>query len=873
MKQKGKIRVYLTDQFVLTGFGLAAIYWILDSFLYIFLSYDVNLFQRFFGLNLNEIWTRLVVCCLFIIFGSHAQYSLNERKRVENALKESEERYRTIVESIEDGYYEVDLSGNFTFFNDAMSDILGYAKETMMGINIRRCMDETQAQNVFEIFSNVHQTGTAAKSFEIAIIKKDGASRFAEASASLIQDNNGQAVGFRGMFRDVTERKQAEALNHARMAAEASNRSKSEFLANMSHEIRTPLNSITGLTELLLDTKLTNEQREDLEVIMSASYALLALINDILDFSKIEAGKLELEETVFNLRDFLGESLRIIAIKTHEKGLELAYRVAPDVPDRLSGDPSRFRQVLLNLVGNAVKFTVAGEIIITVSREPGDTDDALLLFSVKDTGIGIPKEQHEAIFSAFNQADGSTSRRYGGTGLGLAVSSQLVELVGGRIWVDSEPGKGSNFSFTARFGIPAADEQNVNDPVPDLEIRSKRVLIVDNNATSLQILSELVESWGMCPESVATERMARRVLTDALAANDPFSCALIDSEMPESDGLSLARWIKETQMPPIHVIMLLTHSSQHKQTELEMLDIKATVTKPVRPSDLLDTIKKAFTSPTAQPTEISLQKLRPNKSIVSPLKILVAEDTPFNQKFILRLLGRWGHQATIADNGRMAIDALSKNTYDLVLMDVQMPEMDGFEATARIRACEDSPGEHIPIIAMTAHAMKGDRERCIEAGMDDYISKPISSETLFEMIHRLFPSKPVAIHAPQPADKVMEKSGLSFDRKALLTAFDNDWEFLKETVGMFISDYPAMMTAIRDAIDSGDATRLRQTAHALKGMVGNFQAGQSAATAAELEEKGRRSDLEHADIDLKALETEMLELERSLLKLVEENSN
>jgi len=868
MEKKNKIRVYLTDQFVLTGIALAAIYWVIDSFLYVFLSYDVNFFQRIFGFNLNEIWTRLVVCCLFIIFGSHAQYAFNDRKRAEEALKESEERYRTIIESIEDGYYEVDISGNFRFFNDALCDILGYDRDFMMGTNIRRSLEENNAKHVFETFQIVQHTGKAVKAFDAIFIKKDGSNRFVEASASLIKDKNTKSLGFRGIIRDVTERRRAEALDQAKMAAESASHAKSEFLANMSHEIRTPLNSITGLTELLLDTRLSPDQKEDLGVIQSASYALLALINDILDFSKIEAGKLELEMANFQLRNFIGESIKILAIKTHEKRIELAYQVSPDVPDHIIGDPSRFRQVLLNLVGNAVKFTTEGEIIITVECQQKTDSNVDLLFSVKDTGIGISEEKHESIFSAFQQADGSTSRRYGGTGLGLAVSSQLVNLMGGTIWVESELGKGSNFCFTSHFAVDTKAESQA--PVLDAhEIKGKRVLIVYDNAIILEILRDLVESWEMVAFIAAGAKEAQQILTDGASDKIPVDLALIDSDMSESDGIALVRWMRANQLSEIKTVMIQPHSSLRDQPDYERLNINGAVTKPVRPSDLLDAVRSAFSIETPAPA-------KPTRSIDplidqgrAPLKILVAEDTPFNQKFILRLLGRWGHEAVVVENGLLAVEAVKKNSFDIVLMDVQMPEMDGFEATATIRDWEYQVDMHIPIVAMTAHAMKGDRERCLDAGMDDYISKPISTEALQEIINDLTSVETPADEHPDERNKAVPSA---FDKVSLLKAFDNDFDFLKETVDMFMSDFPPMMAGIHDAINSKDAKKLNQTAHALKGMVGNFQAKETARKALVLENMGRQENLNDAGKAFESLRKEMSNLEKSLMELVREGA-
>ncbi|MEW6673277.1 MAG: response regulator [Thermodesulfobacteriota bacterium] len=870
MKDGRKNRVYLTDQFVLTGFGLAAIYWVLDSFLYLFLSYDANFFKRLTGLDISGIWTRLIVCCLFIIFGSHAQYTFNQRKKMEEALTDSEEKYRTIVESLEDGYYEIDLNGNFRFFNDAMCSILGYERDAMEGINIKRFVDEENAKKIFDIFNNVLNSDKSIKAFDSTIIRKDGTIRVVESSVSLIKDVKYQSVGFRGIIRDVTERKQAEALTQEKMAAEAASRSKSEFLANMSHEIRTPLNSITGLTELVLDTNLSPDQREDLEVVKAASFSLLSVINDILDFSKIEAGRLELDEIPFELRDFVGESIRILGIRAHEKGIELAYRVASDVPDRLLGDSSRFRQVLLNLAGNAVKFTDHGEVVVSVTNDQVSETGAILHFSVRDTGIGIPKEKHTSIFQAFQQADGSTSRRFGGTGLGLAVSSQLVELMGGRIWLESEPGVGSNFHFIARFKLDP-EAEDIMPPRPEFDLSGTQVLVVDDNLTNLQIVQELLESWNMVPVTAADAKSAQRILSVSGSTSPAFKLAIIDADMPESDGFKLAVGIKNQGSLELPIIMMLTHSSLRNHPDLRRIGVKATVTKPVRASDLLEAIVTAVGLRESRP-ETPPKALKPLLQFdKQALRILVAEDTPFNQKFIQRLLNRWGHQAIIVENGIKAVEAVTRQSFDIILMDVQMPKMDGFEATAEIRKLEARSGMRIPIIAMTAHAMKGDRERCLAAGMDDYISKPISSDALQNMIAELVPA---ATDVPQPsAVQTPQEIPMTIDKKALLNAFDNDWVFFREAVDMFLNDYPSMVSSIEAAVKANDAKELRMTAHALKGMVGNFQAKTTAQAALKLEEMGRNQDFNGVENALEKLIAEMKDLKETLIAITKEENH
>jgi two-component system, sensor histidine kinase and response regulator len=828
---------YRTDQMLFIGLGLAAAYWIMEAFLYVMLSGNVSFFQRLFGLNINDIALRVLVLCFFMIFGSHAQFTINQRKKIEDAFKDSEEKYRTIIESIEDGYYELDLFGSFTFYNDAMCRILGYDREAMAETGVRQVMDAENSHKVFQILDMIRKTEKAAKAFDGEIMRKDDSRRFVEASVSLIKDEKGLPAGYRGLFRDVTERKEAELLSQAKMAAESANRSKGEFLANMSHEIRTPLNSITGMVELLLETDLAPEQREDLEVVKAASYSLLSVINDILDFSKIEAGKLDLEKNTFNLRNFMGETLRILSIKAYEKGLELAYRVAADVPEQIIGDPSRFRQIFLNLVGNAIKFTSEGEIVVTVINEQLSETEAVLHFTVKDTGIGIPKDKHENIFSPFQQADGSTTRRYGGTGLGLAVSSQLVSLMNGRIWLESEPGWGSTFHFTARLDVVQGRTESAQ-PQFDINIKDLKVLVVDDNNTSRKIIQEILESWNMSAETASGENEARQVLSTFRDSTTPITLAVIDSEMPDSSGIRLAQWINNQEDLNIGVILTMTQSSLRNRFDFKSMGVKATVIKPIRPSDLLDAVLVGMGSQKTHGEERSPDLA--TKLTLHPLRILVVEDTPFNQKFMLRLLGRDNHQVTIAENGRLALETLAITEFDLILMDVQMPEMDGLEATREIRNREKQTGKHIPIIAMTAHAMKGDRERCLDAGMDEYVSKPVNMDTLFETIKSFFPEEVKSTIEDIPEDVPEDDSQYEPDAKSLLKVFNDDADFFKQMAEIFLSDTPPMLNTIRDAIQAKDADILRRTAHTLKGMLKNFQFEKVAQTAFQLEETGRQ---------------------------------
>jgi two-component system, sensor histidine kinase and response regulator len=662
------------------------------------------------------------------------------RKAAEEALKASEEKYRTILDSIEDGYFEVDIEGNFTFYNDAAAEMYEYPITEMMGLNYRDYTNNKYAKKLYDAFLEIYRTQKSIRGIQYEVRTKSGKKMHVESSASLIKDRDGNAVGFRGILRDITERKNAEReLERAKETAEAATRAKSEFLANMSHEIRTPMNGIIGMYNLLLDTELDEEQGDYVETGKRSADSLLTVINDILDFSKIEAGKLDLEILDFDLRTAMEEVVELPAMHAHEKGLEFAYHVHPDIPSLLQGDPGRLRQVFMNLTGNAIKFTSHGEIVVRAFLEEETKTHIKIRFTVKDSGIGISPADCKRLFSSFNQVDASTTRKYGGTGLGLAISKKLAHLMGGEIGVDSEIGQGSTFWFSAVFN----KQLNVVEKkffLPE-SIRGKRILIVDDNQTNLEILEGYLKNWGCSCDTAKSGEMALSLLTAVAKVGAPFDLIISDLRMPEMDGAELGRRIKnDPALKDTIMIMLTSQGLRGDATMMKKIGYAAYLTKPIRRSQLFDCLAMTFGTQTNKPKGAQhpiITRHTLTEAQKSKIRILLAEDNLINQKLALRLLEKFGYRAEAVANGREAVKALETTSYDLVLMDVQMPEMDGFEATRTIRNPNSKVRNHeIPIIAMTAHAMKGDRTRCLKEGMDDYVSKPIQPQQFLDTIER-----------------------------------------------------------------------------------------------------------------------------------------
>ena len=806
---------------------------------------------------------------------------ITEQQKMERELRKSEERYRTVVNSVKEVIFQADMQGRWTFLNEAWKDITGFEVEETIGTPFYHFIHEDDREKSRMLLRPVISGKQESVRYEVRYITKDDEVRWVEVFTQLLTDGDGNVIGTSGTCTDVTERRMAEEalreyaheLEEAKVQAEAATRAKSEFLANMSHEIRTPLNGVIGMTSLLLDTDLTAEQREFVETVRTSGDALMTILNDILDFSKIEAGQLDLEREPFILRSCIEDALDMVAPQAAEKGLELAYLVNDAVPERVRGDITRVRQILVNLLSNAVKFTDEGEVYISVKAKPvpqnadSDADPSHEVFiSVKDTGIGIPEDRQSVLFESFSQVDASTTRKYGGTGLGLTISKRLSEMMGGSIWLESEEGVGSTFTFSIQVeALAPPDYDFLQEGQPQLD--GRRVLIVDDNKTNRRILGHMTRKWGMIPVEAEGASETIKLVEEA----PPFDVILLDMQMPEVDGLELARQLSDRydDLPPF---VMITSLGQEVDQQDEARELLADVLhKPLKPEPLHLSLKKLFSVPEGGADAASSRHAGQNGEAADTksFKILLAEDNKINEKVTMRMLEKLGFDGDVVPNGREAVQATVTHAsdgvpYDIILMDIQMPEMDGIEATRRIR---DQLEEHQQprIIAMTANAMLGDRERCLEAGMDEYLSKPVRLEDLDEVLS-MYTSNTAGAVAEEADDalngRAVEASteihAFAEELRRRLTDYmgDDDPVLVRELVADFVDDTPQRLKALEQGFSTEDAKLVERTAHTLKSSSELLSGEDLARLCHTIESLAQQGDLENARRELSGLMTE-----------------
>ncbi len=787
-------------------------------------------------------------------------------------LSESHARMRAITDSALDAILMMDPNGNISYWNPAAESLSGYNKEEAIGKPLHLLIAPQRYheahQQAFTRFQQTGQGDAISRISELSVRHKDGHEIAIELSLSALHLNGGwHSIG---ILHDISERKMIEKAllesnremaaatalaNEMAMRAEMANIAKSEFLANMSHEIRTPMNGVIGMTGLLLDTRLDDDQRRYAEIVRASGEALLSLINDILDFSKIEAGKLDMETLDFDLRATLDGFAEMMALKAHEKGLEFLCAAAPNVPTFLMGDPGRLRQILVNLTGNAVKFTHKGEISVRALLEKETDTDALIRFSVRDTGIGIPANKQSMLFEKFTQVDASTTRKYGGTGLGLAISKQLSEAMGGEIGVNSEEGKGTEFWFTVRL---RKQQKRLQDGELSLQsgrssagLRGARILIVDDNETNREILNVQFTTWGARPDEAPDGMTCLRKLREAVDENDAYCVAVLDMQMPGMDGEMLGRAIRaDAILRNTRLIMMTSLGQRGDAARLKEIGFEAFLPKPVRQTELLESLTALLSGKAAPNGKHMLTRHTIRELRRTNMRILLAEDNIINQQVALGILNKLGMRADAVANGAEAIAALEHIPYDLVLMDVQMPEMNGYEATMHIRDLKSSVLNHqIPIIAMTANAMDGDREKCLEAGMNDYVSKPVAPDALADTLDKWLPENREVSHQNWKDSTLPENhstphpSSLIFNKAGMLERMMGDKDLARTIMDGFLGDIPLQIHKLQQFLESGDAASVERQAHTIKGAAANVGGTALSELAFEIEKAGKTGDL------------------------------
>ena len=770
------------------------------------------------------------------------------RVTTELALEEATAIYHSLVESLPINVFRKDAEGRFTFANQRYCDTLGYSYNEVIGKMDRDLYPQHLAEKFYNDDRWVLQTGLPFHDVQ-AYRTKTLNHCFVEVLKAPITDSDGRRIGIQGMFWDVTAQKQTEeALREAKDLAVSANQAKNDFLANISHEIRTPLNAVIGIADLLLDTPLDQNQREYLSMIQQSGESLLTLINDILDFSKMEAGKLQLDHRPFDIRDRLAECMRPLSLRSHEKELDFSLHVAPEVPTRIFGDLARLRQVLNNLVSNAIKFTETGGITVKVEAASLPNDHVALNFSVIDTGIGIPPEKLKSVFHEFEQVDSSTTRKYGGTGLGLAIASQLVELMQGNLQAESEVGKGSRFYFTLQCQV---DPEESELEIPDV-VAGTPILVIDDNEMNAHSVAETLSEWDLQVQVSHSTDDAIHQLADHAATGDPFQVAICNAALAKENDQELARWVRmQPAISETPFILLTSGGRIEKQNQRGGLRVRAQLFEPVKRADLLQAVLEVLDS-SSEYSETSLLAPANHADATEfsrTLRLLLAEDNPVNQTLAVGLLEKKGHQVQVVDNGRDCVQALRSDSFDAVLMDIQMPLMDGLEATRQIRegekqrAEEKQSAERTPIIAMTAHAMPEDEVRCREAGMDHYISKPIRASQLFDALRECVFVPAAATQEPEPT-KTVTSNGPLIDWELAFDTVGGDRDLLRELLSVFLAEQQQMLEDVVNAIADGNSKEIRRTSHAIKGALLHLGARPAADIAKEIENNAEQGEPE-----------------------------
>ena len=723
----------------------------------------------------------------------------------------TEAQSRAIFQIAEDAIVSVDSNHRIILFNEGAERTFGYGQNEILGRELELLIPESNrdnhAQQLQRFADSVPRARRMGERGEICGLRKDGTEFPMEASICVI--GHGDELVFTAILRDISERKaQTEELRKAKKLAESADYAKSMFLANMSHEIRTPLNAVVGMTSLLLDTQLSDEQQDCADTIRSSSEALLTIINDVLDYSKIEVGKLELESHPFDLRSCIEESLDLVSPVATKKLLNLAYMIDDQVPAVIASDVTRLRQVLVNLLSNATKFTLRGEVLVKVEADKmTESNRYRFKFSVADTGIGIAKEEVDELFKPFNQLDVSTTRKFGGTGLGLAISRRLVEIMGGQIWVESVPGQGSTFHFDIVAEAGGEDLAHSFLQEHAIELTARKVLIVDDNVTNRRILVKQSLLWGMLPSATASGPEAM----DLVRHGDAFDIGILDMSMPEMDGLELARQIRQYRSAEsLPLIMLTSLSHRPDRNLMDEIQFSAFLNKPIKASQLLDAFKSALGVESAAEKAFAPLNFDATLAQSNPLKILIAEDNVINQKVVQRLLQKFGYRSDIVSNGLEALNALKRQHYDLILMDLHMPEMDGLKAAGKIQ--QTFPSEQRPrIVAMTANVLPGDRDACREAGMQDFLAKPINLDHLYRVLSSASSSSKHGV----PTQSVDGSADIDFERLEMIRTTPNDGEgnMLDWVIDTFITDITEQLPKMRSAVEKSDWDRLAEEAH------------------------------------------------------------